>query len=671
MNRWLLCALLGSGLALFPSAARGQEGRVPFLVAPTTSGVALRWAWSEGERPAGYHIERQVAGRGGWGRITERPIARARDRAGARELLGASYARYESLLFPPDPRAELRDPESHRSLLLLAADVEPALARLLGLRYDDRTARAGEAYAYRLIAVTRAGERVVATSAAVTAGSYVQPAAPESLEARPTRRGIALHWATRPLFTAYNIHRRAGRGAATRINEGPVTVFTNDGGVPTESSPVFYRDTAVGPGDTVRYTVEGIDPFGRPSRRSAEVSVVVRDVTAPAPPPTVSTAVRGDTVVVSWTAAPDSDVVAYRVWRGARREGAFAPVGGALATNTRGIRDAGRPARQLQWYRVTALDRAGNESPPSFLALAEVPDLEPPRAPDSLRGTADTGRLALAWRPVPARDLLGYRVYRASQQPPTGEFGLLTPQPLARAQYTDTVRKRADHPFFYRVTAVDSAYNESPASAVLALRPPDRIPPSPPQIIAVHPGEEMLVVTWAPNPEPDVVAYRVRHRSRGARDGGWVERPDSVPGAARADTIPGVTPRVLFEVSVVAIDDAGNRSAPAAAVVGQAYKRRPPAPLDVQRVAFEPARRAGVIHWRAGSDVARVVILRRAAGDSVARGIGTAAGRDGRFEDVTVRPAQRYEYGLRVLDAYGNSVEPKRFKSLSVPEERR
>lgn len=670
MNRWLLCALLGSGLALFPSAARGQEGRVPFLVAPTTSGVALRWAWSEGERPAGYHIERQVGGRGGWRRITERPIARVRDRSTAREQLGASYARYESLLFPADPRAELRDPESHRSLLLLAADVDPGVARLLGLRYDDRTARPGETYAYRLIAVTRAGERVVATGGPVTAGSHVAPAAPESLAGRPTPRGIALHWVTRPLFTAYNLYRRAGRGAAVRINDGPITVFTNEGSVPSESSPFFYRDTALGPGDTTRYAVEGIDAFGRPSRRSAEVTVTLRDREPPAPPPTVATAVRGDTVVVSWTASPDSDVVAYRVWRGARREGAFAPAAGPVAATSRALRDAGRPARQLTWYRVTALDRAGNESPPSFLALAEVPDLDPPRSPDSLRGTADTGRLALAWKPVPARDLLGYRVYRASLAPPAGEFGLLTPRPLARPAYTDTVRKRADHPFFYRVTAVDSAYNESPASAVLALRPPDRTPPSPPQIIAVHSGEELLAVSWTANPEPDVVAYRVRHRPRGASAGGWVERPDSVPGAARADTIPGVTPRVLFEVSVVAIDDAGNRSAPAAAVVGQAYKRRPPAPLDVRRVAFEPARHAGVVHWKAGPEVARVVILRRAVGDSVTRAIGTAAGRDGRFDDVTVRRAQRYEYGLRVVDAYGNTTEPKRFKALSVPEER-
>lgn len=651
-------------MTLAGRAAVAQDEDTPFLVAPAAEGVVLRWAWPEGERPLGYHVERRESG-GPWSRLTAQPIVRMRSRADARARLGDAYDRYAEMLFPANPLDELADPESYRSLLLLLADLEPGVAQVLGLRYDDVQARAATAFEYRLIAVTRRGETEVGSGGPVVAGSFRQAGAPDSLQAAQQMNGVALRWSTVGAFSGYHVFRRRGAGGEwERLSGPPVVVFTDENGSGTEASPHYYRDSTATAGDTVTYAVQGIDPFGRSSIRSDGVRLVVRDVIPPAPPLQVTSAVRGDTVLISWVPSPDATVVAYQVWRAAARDGPVEPLGRPLPATTRSALDVGRPAGRLWWYYVTAADAAGNESTPSFMAVAEVPDIEPPRPPDSVRGTGQVGRLTLAWGRAAEADLRGYRVYRASS--PTGEFGLLTEAPTIEPRFADSIRVGADHAFYYRVTAVDSAFNESAPSATVAVRPPDLTPPSPPQIVAVAPGEGLLLITWATNPEADVSWYRVRHRVRGRE--AWTERPDSVIASTRTDTIPNLPPGELMEVSLVAIDDAGNRSEPARPMTGRPFKRRPPPVLEIRRQTFDRRNGAVAVEWETPpAEIVRLVVLRRRERDTTWVEVGSPNPAARRFEDRGVQPAQRFEYAIQAFDRFGNAAQ-SRVRRVSVPE---
>jgi hypothetical protein len=218
------------------------------------------------------------------------------------------------------------------------------------------------------------------------------------------------------------------------------------------------------------------------------------------------------------------------------------------------------------------------------------------------------------------------------------------------------------------VTAVDSAFNESAPSAVVAVRPPDVTPPSPPQIVSVAPGEGILVVNWASNPEPDVTWYKVRHRVRGRST--WAERPDSVAASARSDTIPNLPPGELLEVSVIAIDDAGNRSEPARPMVGRPIKRQPPPALEIRRASVD--RDAGMVtlEWdAAAAEVVRVVVLRRRAPDTTWVEIGTAAPAARRFQDrMPGGGAGRVEYTLQAFDRFGNAAT-SRPRRVTLPGE--
>ena len=646
--------ILSLAVGALCSATSVAAQSVPLLAGATERGVALRWSWPDGERPRGYHVERRSDG-GVWNRLTTAPVERVRNRTAARALLGDAWDRGEEMLFPANPLAELADPETHRSLLLLEADLDPRMAIALGLRFDDATAERGRSYQYRLVALARAGERIIATSAPVVAGTWNGAPAPDSLEARQGRQGVVLRWNTGGPFSAYHVYRARGAGSYARVNDGPIIVFSAADGAPV-SPPSYFRDTTITIGDTLRYAIEGIDALGRVSRRSPPMVLVVRDAEPPMPPPALTTAVRGDTVIVGWEPSPSSDVSAYQLWWSSARDGAFQPVGQPVSAASRSVRDRGRPAATLLWYRVTARDAAGNESDPSFVAMAEIPDIAPPPAPDSLRGRIVEHVAQLAWRPARAPDVLGYRVWRASRV--GAEWALLTPRPVTTASYADTLRRGADHAFLYAVAAVDSAYNEGERTAPLALRPPDVTPPSAPQIRDVRAGEERLIVSWAANPEHDVVGYRLRWRVRG--DTGWRELPDSISRRATADTILGVAPRVPIEVTLVAIDDAGLRSPPARPVTGEAYHRRAPAALEVKRAAAQTGARGIILEWDAPSrDVARVVVLRRDAPGQTLRPIALLDPAARRYVDLAVS-SEGVEYALRVVDRFGNSADSRR-----------
>jgi hypothetical protein len=256
-------------------------------------------------------------------------------------------------------------------------------------------------------------------------------------------------------------------------------------------------------------------------------------------------------------------------------------------------------------------------------------------------------------------------VYRASAA--TGTFGLLTATPSPAPGFTDSIPRGADHAFHYRVTAVDSAFNESAPSPVLSAHPPDARPPSAPRIESVRPGEDVLVVRWLPNPERDVTTYRVRYRVRG--DSAWRDRPAPTPAPGTLDTIPGLEPRRLYEVTVVALDDAGNASPPARAVAGEPLHRRPPAALAVRRAAYDAAAGGVVVEWSPpGGGVERVRLIRRDRETGDLETVGDAAPGDGRAVDRRVQPGRSYEYALRPADRFGNSAEPSSWKRVRIPE---
>jgi hypothetical protein len=125
-------------------------------------------------------------------------------------------------------------------------------------------------------------------------------------------------------------------------------------------------------------------------------------------------------------------------------------------------------------YTVDAIipsDGTPVESSDSVPAIVTPQDIYPPSVPQGLVAAVIVGdptkppEVDLSWSISPETDLAGYHVYRSEQQETRGE--LVTPELLLSPAYRDN-SVQASHRYWYRVTAVDRAGNESAPSAPVA-----------------------------------------------------------------------------------------------------------------------------------------------------------------------------------------------------------
>jgi hypothetical protein len=134
-----------------------------------------------------------------------------------------------------------------------------------------------------------------------------------------------------------------------------------------------FRDTTIAPGERWCYvvrTVVSTEPIVE-SASSPEGCVENRDVFPPAAPTGVAVLPGEDAVEVSWSPSLEADLASYRVYR-ASDGGPPARVADVPASDTT-FRDASAPRGQPLLYTVTAVDRSGNESPPSGAVEARRP----------------------------------------------------------------------------------------------------------------------------------------------------------------------------------------------------------------------------------------------------------------------------------------------------------
>lgn len=268
---------------------------------------------------------------------------------------------------------------------------------------------------------------------------------------------------------------------------------------------------------------------------SAGLAPTTPDKVAPLAPGSAK-AVPGDArATVSWARNAEADLAGYRVYRStstpvkidtAHRVSGSAPLTGN-SFNSTGLRNGTK-----YWFAVTAVDRAGNQSRASANVSAVPADKTPPRAPDLLGADGygdidlndngvpdagdDLGENYLSWGPSWDDDytttdaFAGYHVYRATA--PAGPWTRIRSANAAVVQENAYADK--DAPIgvtaYYRVTAVDTAGNES-ASAVTeageyartvasALRPDTGLyPPQLPTGLKGSLSGETAVLVWDKN----------------------------------------------------------------------------------------------------------------------------------------------------------------------------
>ncbi len=369
------------------------------------------------------------------------------------------------------------------------------------------------------------------------------PSAPGAPKATVVDGEVDLSWAASSDdvgVTEYDVYRSDEAGT----EPSPSTLIAT-----TSSTSYVDTDATVG---TWYYRVVAADAAGHESVAGAETTVLVPDTTAP-----TAVVVRGTVnaydVELGWTEATDDvAVVAYRIYRSAT---AFSPSPTTLVSTTTGrsFVDTARPVGTW-YYAVVAVDAAGNTSVAAATS-ARVLDVTAPDVPTpSVEVAAST--VTVTW---PEADdnvaTTRYDVYRSAAPfvPDATSF-------LGSTATTAFVDGSAPYgAWYYEVVAVDAAGNRSAASAAIPTVVVDTVPPSAPTVSGTGAENGTVSLTWTGATDDVAVAAYEVHRSRS-------------PFTPSADTLVGTSTSTAFTdagraagtwyYAVIAIDAAGNRSAP-------------------------------------------------------------------------------------------------------------
>ncbi len=244
---------------------------------------------------------------------------------------------------------------------------------------------------------TRASKRRASADSNVAAVQvYAVPEPVGDLRAVVTETAVELSWSPPARTTAgtplgslsgYRVYRaevEPGAEAATANPsqtklQAPLALLA-----PTPSPA--YRDTQFEFGHTYLYTVRSVAQYDADSVESADSQPVVvspRDIFPPAAPKglvaVVVPAMANEPAYIelSWAISPETDLAGYHVYRSEQPDTAGERLTQELLPAPT-FRDMSVVPGRRYYYRVTAVDRAGNESPRSDPVSSELP---PSRSP--------------------------------------------------------------------------------------------------------------------------------------------------------------------------------------------------------------------------------------------------------------------------------------------------
>ncbi|MEU1253302.1 fibronectin type III domain-containing protein [Streptomyces chartreusis] len=233
----------------------------------------------------------------------------------------------------------------------------------------------------------------------------VKPLAPTGAKAAyDTTTGKAkLTWAKSPEMdlAGYRVYRRL-KGAS--FGSTPLA---------TTTSTTYTDSTLPVTGAGYYYEVRAVDKAGNESTGTADQAVTTADRVAPAAP-TITTATgevtpSGGTggLRVAWKTV--TDAATYRVYRAASENGTYTRI---ATTDQLSHLDASAAESTTYYYRVSALDAAGNESARSVPQRGRIWDNDPPPVVTGLSVTPTEYGFRLAWDKSPAQDLRYYTIHK-------------------------------------------------------------------------------------------------------------------------------------------------------------------------------------------------------------------------------------------------------------------
>jgi len=567
--------MVAAAFAALTLAVQGPPQPRPSPLHLIAHGDSITVFLSEAPPPGGGFVVYRGPSGGALVRITPQPVTPARSAAEAAGVIGPDLVAVERTVQALGPVDMFRRLQSDPFAGSVLSALYPRVAVALGRAWVDTGVTRGAVLTYRIVFTDAGGHETWRRLEGAVQVVDQPPPSATSLASEVGDHLVTLSWAyprgpqTVNVFAFVVYRADSSQAPFVRVSASPVLL--------SDTGRITYHDPTVTNGASYRYRVTALDVIGREGAPSEPLDVTPVDRTPPSFPADVATRVVANGVLVVWRLSPEPDAAGYVVERSLHFDGPFTRLKAALIpVDHPSYLDTAAVQGAEDYYRVVAVDRSGNESAPSATVEAAVDFRVPPEPPDSVWVVPDHHRLIVRWRRSTSHGVMGYVVYRGTP----GE----TPTRLLRLPTTDTVYvdsgygAKGLHPggrYVVGVTAVDSGRTQSARKLVQVLVPDDEPPDPPTGLLARDIGGRYAEVAWSAPQAPDVASYDLQRAAAGSTFVTVAHVTGRPPFAVR-DT--GVVHGRLYVYHVVAVDSAGNRSAPADDTLPFTRPTPPPAP---------------------------------------------------------------------------------------------
>ncbi|MHA1626703.1 MAG: hypothetical protein ACTSYT_02275 [Candidatus Asgardarchaeia archaeon] len=577
--------IIAAFLATFNGLVLAQERTPPAFFAVTTKDRVYILLGRVPDGSEGFNLYRKAREDEEFTRLTDKPIKPVRDPIAFRSIIGEDYEWVREATRGETEFQVLRRILRDRGMQIAFSFASLKLAEALGRLYVDKEVEFGREYIYKVAFVNYRDEEFEVVEKSCVVKEAKKPEPPFEVKTRAGDSQIKVEWKYYELpevfeYTAvgFNIYRRAeDEEEFKRINE-VLILWQKD---------MTYRiDYDVLNGRRYTYYVTAVDLIGMESEPSNYSEAIPVDKTPPRMPEGVIAKPTDDRIIIGWRMNLELDLSHYNLYRSESLLDEFKrvnkePIPGDLPYYEDRKVKLGKP----YFYKVQAVDKAGNESRLTSAVSALVEDKTPPLPPTQLKAQVKERKVILNWQQKKKEDLLGFYVYRGKSKE---KFMRIVKSPVKEKVFKDGgYQNRGLLPggrYFYGVSCVDNSYNESEKIWVEVMIPDDEPPATPVSIYARPTPDGKIEVLWQAAHSWDVAGYRVYR--------GEDERKPTVLAELAISTSYWLDDKVekgkRYFYYVTAIDRAGNESKPTDKFyVTSTDITPPPAPTNLRAVFYK------------------------------------------------------------------------------------
>lgn len=474
--------------------------------------IELKWYADQLISSNGIYVERQTDN--SWIRLHQTPIKYAQYRP-ANSVLQADSILAEMIAFLPKST-----PVKIEGVVLLNILVKSfqstEFSKYLGIYFKDTTVSTNQLYTYRI--VDSGTNEVIAISENISTSRPSSLLPPKEVHMNQKGKNVAIGWQAEPnRYYAVNVYRKSPVQTEYQLaNEFPImaSLDSND-----QSNEYFFSERLDGIRGTIYYKLVALSFFGDTSSTSAAYSIQVNTKNPPLPVGYFEqdTIIDSD-ITFKWNNPNDSTIVGYQLYERLRQKGLAKPLFDELLPNISQSYTYKNVPPGDHYFNLSSVNSYGEEAKSTTL-LVRIEDMLAPVAPVDLFATIDSGSIYFSWKHASPEPKMGYQLMR-SITPNNEDFTLMNSEPISETKYIDKIDIRTTSPFFYKVIAVDSAWNKSQGSNIVKAQLPDRTPPSKPVITTCKFVDDYILIKWLKNAEGDLEKYFIT--KKGTNDQNFV-----------------------------------------------------------------------------------------------------------------------------------------------------